>query len=144
MDGAFGAPRGRPGPSINITPLIDVMFLLLIFFMVSSTFRDQTSIDIALPRASSGAQLQAAEHEIAVTDTGAIYLDDEALGPGALKARLAALLAEEPEAALLLRADEAASWQAVLTVIDVAREVGGAKLIVPTRLPGPTDGPAPE
>ena len=55
MSGPFGTNPPRRRPLINITPLIDVMFLLLIFFMVSSTFRSEFGIDVALPTAQTAA-----------------------------------------------------------------------------------------
>ena len=74
MDGAFGARKSRKKPAINITPLIDVMFLLIIFFMVSSTFREQLGIDISLPLAETATEQERSPYEIAVRADGTLYL----------------------------------------------------------------------
>ena len=135
MGGAFGSPQRRRRPSINITPLIDVMFLLLIFFMVSSTFRDQTGIDITLPEAQTGAQQERAQYTITVTADEVLLFEDDTITQDELKQILGDLVREEPDAVVTLSADEASPWQAVVRVIDTAREVGSTQLIIPTRLP---------
>ena len=66
MSGTFNRPKHPRRPSINITSLIDVMFLLLIFFMVSSTFREDTGVDIRLPEAETASQQPMGAHEIVV------------------------------------------------------------------------------
>lgn len=133
MDGAFGARKHRR-PVINITPLIDVMFLLLIFFMVSSTFREQLGIDVTLPRAGSGEVLEERQrHEVTVKASGDIYFGQRRVTDAELKEALAALVAEDPEVEITLRADADAKVQRWVTVIDLAREAGGGRLIIPTQ-----------
>ena len=133
MSGAFNAKRPRRRPTINITSLIDVMFLLLIFFMVSSTFREQLGIDVSLPRAATGEPTEHASHEIVVTAQGDYYFGQQAVDEGGLRASLVQLLEEEPEAELFLRADEKADFGKVIRAFDIAREVGGTKLVIPIR-----------
>lgn len=133
MDGAFGAKRHRR-PTINITPLIDVLFLLLIFFMVSSTFREHLGIDVALPRAGTGAPLEEKPpHEVSVKASGEVYLGQRLVSDEELREALAALVKEDPDVEITLRADEDAPFQRFITVIDAARQAGGAKLIIPTQ-----------
>lgn len=132
MEGPFGIRR-RNRPAINITPLIDVMFLLLIFFMVSSTFREYLGIDIALPRAATATEHAKTPWEISVKADGTVYFAGRPATRRELRAELAALLEDDPEASLVLRADEGTPFQDVITVIDIVRDVGGARLIIPTR-----------
>ena len=73
MDSPFGIRRHRRKPSINITSLIDVMFLLLIFLMVSTTFRHQLGIDVDLPEAGTASAQEMRPHEIVVTRNGEYY-----------------------------------------------------------------------
>jgi biopolymer transport protein ExbD len=136
MEGAFGSSQRRRRPSINITPLIDVMFLLLIFFMVSSTFRDQEGIDITLPEAQTGAQQERTNYTINVTAEDSLLFDGDPVTPDALKKIMGNLHRDEPDAVVTLSADEASSWQAVVHVIDTARDVGSTQLNIPTRRPG--------
>lgn len=136
MNQAFGRTRRRRSPVINLASLIDVMFLLLIFFMVSTVFRNNAGIDIALPAATTSAEQQVAPHEIFIQGSGAITFRDR---PGitleALEAEMRALLQQEPDARLALSADESADYKSFIAVIDLARRVGGEKLIIRTQLP---------
>ena len=135
MARAFGASGRRKRPAINITSLIDVMFLLLIFFMVSSTFRDSLGIDITLPVAQTGDEQPQATYEISVKSSGEIRFgaSETPIGPDELKSALQELYRNEPDAIVVLRADEAAPFQAVITVLDTARALGGNRLVIPTQ-----------
>ena len=134
MAGAFNSPQHKRKPSINMTPPIDVMFLLLIFFMVSSTFREDLAIDITLPRAESAAIQDITAKEITVDEAGAAYFEGRAVTEQELREALAAVLAEKPDATLVLRADDRADFGRVLRVIDIARDLNVANLIIPTDL----------
>lgn len=119
-------------PSINITPLIDVMFLLLIFFMVSSTFRDYLGIDVALPKAANAASQDVQVHRITVSKTGDYYVGEEKVAPEGLETALKALLEAGEDATFILEADKDARFEVVLHAIDIAKSVGGERLIIPT------------
>ena len=134
MAGAFNSPQHKRKPSINITPLIDVMFLLLIFFMVSSTFREDLAIDITLPKAESAAIQDITAKEIVVDRAGVAYFEGRAVSEQELREALAAVLADDPGAALVLRADGQADFGRVLRVIDIARDLKVENLIIPTDL----------
>lgn len=133
MSHAFGAPPKRRKPTINITSLIDVMFLLLIFFMVSSTFKkEEEAIDITLPQAGSS-EAQALEYqEVVVDKQGRLFINGGQVDGAALKEHLKTILAEDPEAHIVLRADASSDWQPIVQVMDIAREVGVRNLIIPT------------
>lgn len=136
MNQAFGRTRRRRSPTINLASLIDVMFLLLIFFMVSTVFRNSAGIDITLPTAASSADQQEAPYEIFIQDSGAItFRDTPGITLEGLEAEMKALLQQEPDARLALSADEKADYKSFIAVIDLARRVGGEKLIIRTQLP---------
>jgi len=109
------------------------MFLLLIFFMVSSTFRSELGMDVSLPQAGSGAPRDVQSHEIVVTRDGELYFSNKRVNEEGLRRELVQLLAKEPDAVLVLRADEAADFGPVVRAIDIARAVGGSHLVIPTR-----------
>ncbi len=131
MNGAFNRGRQKRGPTINITSLIDVMFLLLIFFMVSSTFKEELGIDISLPKAESATSQEVSSHDITVDGDGNFYYGEKQVDETGLRALLIALLKEEPDAQLVLRADQAANFGRVARVMDIARAVGGERLVIP-------------
>ena len=133
MDGAFGRNTSKHKPVINITPLIDVMFLLLIFFMVSSTFRTSMGIDIALPEAeTTGAQEEQAQTMLTVRGRDEIFIDGASVSLGELEQRLKAIVQEEPEKVLVLEGDKEAVLENWIKVIDIARKVGGKELVILT------------
>jgi len=135
MNQAFGRANRPRRPSINLASLIDVMFLLLIFFMVSSVFRNSAGIDITLPTAATSAEQQEAPYEIFIQDSGAItFRDTPGITLNVLEAEMKALLAKEPDARLALSADEKSDYKSFIAVIDLARRVGGEKLIIRTQL----------
>ena len=137
MIGAFGLSRAKRRPSINITSLIDVMFLLLIFFMVSSTFKEQLGIDITLPQASTSTNQEAGIHEIVVDEGGGYFFGEAPVSLEELRVALPRVLEEDPQAKLVLRADTHADFGSVIAAIDVVKEVGGTQLIIPTTIPEP-------
>ena len=131
MPSVFGMQRRERRPYVNLTSLIDILFMLLIFFMLSSTFKNYMGVDIALPESSTATSQQQSTHEISIDAAGAIFFAAQQVTPQELKGKLQELAKREPKAPLLLRADKHADFQDVLTVIDITRESGGGQLIIP-------------
>lgn len=123
--------------SVNLTPLIDVVFLLLIFFMVSTTFDDKTQLSITLPEADGAALAQSAEQvTVTVTSTGDYLVNGEKLAASDSKALRTALLAlgqEKTDMPLQIYADANVAYQSVVRVYDVAGQLGFVKLSLTTR-----------
>jgi biopolymer transport protein ExbD len=119
-------------PRIDITPLIDVVFLLLIFFMVTTTFQQETRLKVDLPEAVSGAPSVRQERIVLeVSAEGRYQLQGEAVAPSreALRAALAAL-GPAGERPLVLQADGKAPHDAVVRAMDAARLSGFDKLSI--------------
>ena len=123
------SPRRREGPEVNITPLIDVVFLLLIFFMVSTTFERETELGIELPEASAAADPTRKEFlELSVDAKGRYYLDGRPLVNTriatlvqALRQRAAELGGDPP---VVVSGDRASPYQAVMAILDATRQAG--------------------
>lgn len=120
--------RTREPLSLNITPLIDVVFLLLIFFMVTTTFNHNTQLEIHLPGIQTW-QSPATERvlEITVNAKGQISLGDKLLPhatPSSLREALRAHPQFDPSQKIILRADASAPYQMVVRTIDVAGQLG--------------------
>lgn len=137
MSHPFGVRRHRRRPSINLTSLIDVMFLLLIFFMVSSTFRHGFGLDVSLPEAETAAESEMSPNEIVIDARGNFYLSGKPVNEAGLREGITKLLKENPETTLILKADKEADFGRAVTAIDIARSVGGTHLIIPTEKPVP-------
>ena len=131
-------PQRPSDTDVNITPLIDVVFLLLIFFMVSTTFEHESEIRIALPEASKE-QLQAREDLILVNIDAheQVYIGDEALadtGVAAISAALREQVGDAGDLPVVIRADAAVSHQAVIKVMDAARQSGLVNIAFATKI----------
>ncbi|MCB1742128.1 MAG: biopolymer transporter ExbD [Gammaproteobacteria bacterium] len=137
----------REGPDVNLTPLIDVVFLLLIFFMVSTTFDRSRELGIELPHSKQGAETEQTERvlELAVDAGGNYYIDGQHLvNPqrGELLEALRKAIEANPDAPVHVSADARASYQSFIMIMDVASELGIARLRLPTISEAPTAGGA--
>ncbi len=121
-------PRRRDEPEVNLTPLIDVVFLLLIFFMVSTTFQRQAQLRVELPQASARPD-KAPSHpiEITIDARGSFFVDGRQVvndRPATLKQVLARLAQGKTDIPLIIRSDRHTPFQAVVTAMDVATQLG--------------------
>ncbi|MCR4439038.1 MAG: biopolymer transporter ExbD [bacterium] len=127
--------RPRRRVLINITSLIDVLFLLLIFFMVSSTFLEQPGMKLDLPAAKSFEVEEHKELVVHISPQGEIFLGEQQVALDTLKARLELQVAVDRERPLVLRADKDAAHGRVVEVMDVAKQTGVRKIVIATRVP---------
>lgn len=131
-------PRREEEVDVNLTPLIDVVFLLLIFFMVSTTFIRESEIELTLPEASAEAREEAVDKiEIAIDKDGRFFVNGNAL----INTQLATIRQALNEAKsdggdpiVIISADAAATHQSVVTVMDAARLVGLTRITFPTKI----------
>ena len=132
----FRAPRDRE-LEINLTPLIDVVFLLLIFFMVSTTFVKESEIELTLPEASADKrEVSDNRIDVAIERDGTVYVDDRALVNtqlDTLRKALSDAAREHDDPVVIISADAAASHQGVIDVMDAARQAGLSRVTFPTR-----------
>lgn len=122
-------PRRRAPADINLTPLIDVVFLLLIFFMVSTTFKDEARLRVQLPEAQ-GEDIPAKEPtmiRIVIDRAGRFFVNDQALTDPRMEALarvLEGLKRDEGALPVLIQADAQATHQSVMTAMDAASHAG--------------------
>lgn len=135
--------RVRPEVEVNLTPLIDVVFLLLIFFMVSTTFTKETHLSIDLPEASSqsirAADLQI---EISITREGNLAINGVALinrKPATLRSAIEKVSEGDTSIPMVITADSATPHQSVVTAMDVVGQLGFSRLSITTTLAKPAD-----
>lgn len=129
-------PRRTEDPEINLIPLIDVVLMLVIFFMLSSTFIDEGRMKVQLPTASEIPQAGNSERiVITVTDQGGYRVNERELvnsGRETLERAVAEVAGESREARVVLRADGRATHQSVVTAMDVLGRMGFTQLDVAT------------
>jgi biopolymer transport protein ExbD len=124
--------------NINLTPLIDVVFLLLIFFMISTTFTREAHLTISLPEASAEgeAQQQTGSIDVVVGAEGQYTINGESLVSSdalTLRRALLKLAGEARDVPFIITADAQAAHQSVVTVMDVAGRLGFSKLSITTQ-----------
>ncbi|MFO7265410.1 MAG: biopolymer transporter ExbD [Bacillota bacterium] len=127
----------RRSPSPNIVPLIDIMFTLVAFLLVSTTFRTEPlGIDVALPRAATGTVQQQAELRITVTQQGTMFVNGVAVSESDIQARVRSALLSNPNTIVIISADRRVSYDYVVRAIDAARLGGAGRLALSVeRLP---------
>ena len=132
----LSAPR-QDDPEINLTSLIDVVLLLLVFFMVSTSFVRESKIGIRLPEAgnASPVQLTVEQMSISVTAQGTYLVNGQALidsRAATLEAAVAKLAPDFSDAAITVSADANSSHQSVITAMDVAGKLGYREISIST------------
>lgn len=129
----------REEVQVNLTPLIDVVFLLLIFFMVSTTFTRETQLQIDLPQSdSSQAQVEQRSLEIMVDSQGHYAVNDQPLlrhDSDTLKQALAELAGNRRDQTVVITGDAQAPHQAMIYALDAVGQLGFTKVSYTTRLP---------
>ncbi len=131
------ARRTRTEVEVNLTPLIDVVFLLLIFFMVSTTFTKESQLSIDLPEASgTPGSLAEKTLEISITRSGEFAINEVALVNNQLKTLINALQKVsdgDNTLPLIITADSATPHQSVVTAMDAAGQLGFSHLSITTK-----------
>ena len=120
-------------PRIDLTPMVDVVFLLLIFFMISTTFVESPGISIKLPEASSQTiEREPKEIKVYLSKEGDIYHRDQKISLDDFKGLLAESQSEAELTTVLLLADQESRHGKVVTLMDLARDAGFVKLAIAT------------
>ncbi len=131
-------PVPREPTDINLTPLIDVVFLLLIFFMVSTTFDRDSELSIELPAAAAEVQKRQPDAiEVAIDVQGRFYVNGRPLlntQSKSLRQALRNAAGESESPPIIISADAKTPHQAVVQIMDAARELGFVRLTFATRL----------
>jgi biopolymer transport protein ExbD len=129
-------PSTPDEPEVNLTPLIDVVFLLLIFFMVSTTFEHQSRIQIELPEATAEATKPDEESlEIIIDAQGRFFIGEEQVVNTELKTLKGAIgkaVGEREGIPVIIRADAKTPHQAVITALDATSQLGLTRISLAT------------
>jgi biopolymer transport protein ExbD len=136
--------RKRRAPVINIVSLIDILVILLIFFIATSTFKkSQPQLEINLPESKTAAASPAAKTEplvLRVKDASQITLDDKPVTIANLAAALAAARKQDPQRAIAMQADKQAPFGVVVQVLDALKQAGVKNIPAFTQPEPPASG----
>lgn len=123
-------PQREAAASLNITPLIDMVFILLVFFVVNTSFVKEAGVDVERPNAKSAVKQEQANIMIAVTRDGDVWIDKKRVDLRALRGHIERLHAESPEGTAVVLADTHSHTGIVMQVVDQARLAGIAKVAI--------------
>jgi len=110
---------------IDMTSMMDVVFIMLIFFIVTTSFVKEAGIEVNRPTAASAERQERGNIMIAVSESGAIWIDGRQVDVRAVRANVERLRAENPEGAVVIQADEASRTGILVQVMDQVRLAGG-------------------
>ena len=125
----------RGGGELNIAPLIDMVFILLIFFLVNTSFVKETGIDVNRPTASTAQTQAKAAIMIAIDKENRIFMEHREIDVRAVRANLERVLAENPEGGVVVIADKASSTGVAIQVMDACRMAGVKNVSLAASLP---------
>jgi biopolymer transport protein ExbD len=109
---------------IDMTPMLDIVFILLIFFVVTASFVKETGIEINRPQASTATPRETANIKIAIDANDSIWLDKRQVDERSVKAILERMHIENPQGTLIIQADRSSTNDKLVRVMDAARNAG--------------------
>lgn len=110
--------------NVNLTPLIDMVFILLIFFLVTASFTKEAGIEVDRPTAQTAVRQEKGNLIIGVSETGEIWIEDQQVDLRSIRAHVERLHAQNPEGTVIILADQKASTGATVNVLDQVRLAG--------------------
>jgi biopolymer transport protein ExbD len=116
--------RGEEDSAVDITPMIDIVFIMLIFFVVTASFVKETGIEVNRPDAVTAEQKERASILVAIDETGQVWIDKRPVDIRAVRANIERLRAENPEGGVVIQADTASKNGILVKVMDAARLAG--------------------
>lgn len=109
---------------INLTPMLDVVFIMLIFFIVTASFIKEAGIDVNRPDAPTSESIADANILIAISANDEIWIDKRMIDPRAVRPNIERLHAENPKGSVVIQADQKSTNNTLVIVMDAARQAG--------------------
>ncbi len=124
--------RSDEDSDINLTPMLDVVFIMLIFFIVTATFIKQAGIEVMRPEALTAEQKPTVSVLVAIGENGDIWIDKQKVDATAVRAHIERLRAENPKGGLVVQADRGAKSEKLMAVLAAARAAGMTEVAIAT------------
>ena len=115
---------------INLTPMLDVVFIMLIFFIVTASFIKEAGIDVNRPDAVTADKMEDASILIAISENDEIWIDRREVDPRAVRASIERLHAENPKGSIVIQADEESTNEMLRIVMEAAKQAGVANVAI--------------
>ncbi len=110
--------------AIDLTPMLDVVFIMLIFFIVTASFVKEAGIDVNRPEASTAVSKDRANILVAISDKNEIWINKRRIDERAVQANIERLYAENPQGSVVIQADKKATTDTLIKVMDASRAAG--------------------
>ncbi|MCF2948278.1 biopolymer transporter ExbD [Paraglaciecola aquimarina] len=110
--------------AIDMTPMLDVVFIMLIFFIVTASFVKEAGIDVNRPEAATAVKKDRANILVAISDKGEIWINKRKIDVRAVQANIERLYAENPQGTVVIQADKKATTDVLIKVMDASRAAG--------------------
>ena len=107
---------------INLTPMLDVVFIMLIFFIVTASFIKEAGIDVDRPEAATAVSKKNANIIVAISENNEIWMDRKQVKPQGVRAQIERMHAENPEGSVIIQADKGSHSETLLLVMEAARD----------------------
>lgn len=115
---------------IDLTPMLDVVFIMLIFFIVTSTFVKESGVDVTRPQADTAVVAESNAIQIGITSNNQVFMDKRQIDKRAIRANVEKGLAESPGASVIIVADRDSNTSTLIEVMDQARMAGATSVSV--------------
>ena len=109
---------------LDMTPMLDIVFIMLIFFIVTTSFVKESGVTVSTPQAQTASQQENANSVIAITAAGEVWIDRRPVDPRSVRAIVARLHADNPEGSVIIQSDAEASTRMLVEVMDQVRLAG--------------------
>ena len=109
---------------LDMTPMLDIVFIMLIFFIVTTSFVKESGVTVTTPQAQTSSQQENANIFIAITESGEVWIDRRPVDPRSVRAIVARLHADNPEGSVIIQSDENAATGMLVEVMDQVRLAG--------------------
>ncbi len=116
------------GEDINVTPLVDMIFILLIFFVVTTTFVKDLKVDIERPGAKSGENVDGKTIKVAVSFDGSTYVNGDAVNNWMVQSKVSSILNEDENVPVLIVADKRVETGMLIDIVDKCRMAGAVNV----------------
>ncbi len=122
--------RGQPQSEVNMTPMLDVVFIMLIFFIVTASFVKEAGVDVTRPEAMTAISKDKGNILIAITENGQIWIDRHQVEPRGLRAVIERLHGENPQGSIVIQADKRSQNHLLVAVMDAAKAAKVNKIAI--------------
>jgi len=140
---SFGQEEDEEITGINVTPLVDIVLVLLIIFMVTANFIVRETMEVDLPRAANAGQTVQGLVNVVMDRTGALFVDGTLTDEAGLRERVAQGVRQDPDTRAIISADQSLPYGRVMHLIDVVKGEGVAKFALNIEKDAPAASPGP-